>query len=486
MNRTNVFSAIVALLVLSATGWIVVNWWPASSDEIGDSSTDQSATTIEEPAAPLVVLTDAKAIVAGIRTQPVTRSSIALTRTLPARFAYDDRRHVAVRAATDSIIESVAVKPGDRVEVGAVVAILRSPAIGEARGMVLKREAELELAETKQKWNADICDGVKELVWEIRAGKPVETIETDVNDSTLGKYRGQLLAAYSQAKLATQLSGSASSSSGAVSGRVIRERQSQQQQARATLDALIEQSVFETQQACKTATADAEAARRSAMVARQKLATALGISGEKASAQTVSPGETDLARLEVRSPLAGTVEERHFAATERVTAGAEMFIIADTSVLWIEADVRGRDWSAMKVSEGDRVIVTTSNQPNEQYQGKVHYVGRRVDSASGAIPLVVEISNADNQFRPGLFARVEVPTDVIDDTISVPASAVIDLDGKASVFVGSREGYQPVAVEVGVSSGGRIEILGGLSEGVKVVTRGAFLLKSELLLEGEE
>lgn len=486
MNRTNVFSVIAALLVLSATGWFVVDWWPTRSDKVTEASSNTSLPLTDEPGTPRVVLTDAKAIVADILTETVKRSPMVLTRTLPGRFTYDDRRHVAVRAATDSIIESIPVKPGDRVEVGDIVAVLRSPAIGEARGLVLKREAELEIAETNRKWNSDICEGVKQLVADIRAGNPIETIQQDAVDSTLGKYGGQLLAKYSQSRLATQLSASASSSSGAVSGRVIRERQSEQQQARATLEALIEQSVFETQQACKEADANADAARRSLMVARQELATAMGVSGEQASFQTVSPGEKDLARLEVRSPIAGTVEERNFTATERVTAGAEIFIIADTSVLWIEADIRGRDWNAMKVREGDLVTVTTSTQPDEPYSARVLYIGRRVDTASGAIPLVVEMVNDANLFRPGLFARVEVPTEVIADTVSVPSSAVIDLEGQASVFVAHGDGYRPLAVDVGVKSGGRIEILGGLREGQNVVTRGAFVLKSELLLEGEE
>ncbi len=491
MNRTNVSSAVVALLMLSATGWFVVNWWTAGSGENERSSSDHPADIDEASTGSVVlsgtvVLTKAKAAVANVRVAPVVRSSMVMTRTLPARFAYDDRRHVAVRAATDAIIESVNVKPGDQVQVGTVVAVLRSPAIGEARSLVLKREAEWKLAQAELKWNADICDGVKRLAADIQANLPVETIQSDTNASTLGKYRGQLLAAYAQSKLATQLSGSVSSNSGAVSGRVIRERQSQQQQAQATLDALIEQSIFETQQACKTASASAQAARREVVVAKQKLVTAMGLSGDEAMTVKVPSSETDLSRLELRSPLAGTVEERVYTATERVTAEAEMFIIADTSVLWIQADVRQRDWSAMKVRQGDPVWVTTNQSPGTRFKGQVYYVGRRVDAASGAIPLVVEIANEANNFRPGLFARVEVPTDVIEDTLWVPASAVIDLDGQSSVFVRRGDGYQSVAVEVGAHADDRIAIRSGLKEGDPVVTSGAFVLKSELLLEGEE
>lgn len=486
MKRTQILSAIVALSVLMATGWLTVQWWPVDSDNTREITGEAVVAHASEPASSLVRLSDAKTMAAKIQTQPVTRTSMVVTRTLPARFAYDDRRHVAVRAPTDAIIETVHVTPGDEVQAGDVIAVLRSPAIGEARGLVLQRQAELEIATRNQKWQSDICDGVKTLAADIRDGKAIDTIESDVVDATLGKYRGELLAAYSQSKLATQLSGSASSSAGAISGRVIRERQSRQQQARAGLEALIEQSLFETQQACKTASAKADAARRSLMVARQQLATALGVSGDKAALQTVSPGNQDLARLEIRSPLSGTVELRKFSATERVTAGAEMFIIADTSALWVEADIRGRDWRATNIRQGDRVSVMASNEPDQRYDGSVYYVGRQVDVASGAVSLVIEIDNNGQRFRPGLFARVEVPIETIEDTIAVPTPAVIDLDGQPSVFVRRDSGFAPIAVDVGVESSGLIQIDSGLSESDQVVTAGAFVLKSEMLLEGEE
>lgn len=491
MNRTRVGSAVFALVLLSVTTWFVWWSWPLRPGDRVDAATDNMPATTQTVASPVITLTDAKAAVADIGTQRVGRSSMSVVRTLPARFAYDERRHVAVRASTDAIIESVGVKPGDFVETGSVIAALRSPAIGEARGQVLSRKADFELAEREREWRSRICDGVRELVADIRAEQTVDVIEKNIQDRTLGQYRGQLLAAYSQSKLATELSGSASSSGGAIAGRVVLQRQSDRQQTRANLDALIEQSLFETEQACKTADADADAARRRWMVARQSLATAMGVAagngpGDAILEPTLSPGEADLARLEIRAPLTGTVEERFFSATERVTAGATLFIIADTSVLWVEADIRGRDWNAIDVQAGDPVAVIPSNNTDLRCRGTVHYVGRQVDAGSGAVPLVVTIDNDANQFRPGLFARVEVPTDVITDTIAVPSSAVIDLDGQPSVFVAQNDGYRPAAVEVGIASGGWIEIVGGLNVGDNVVTRGAFVLKSELLLEGEE
>ncbi len=479
MNRTNIFSAIIALLVLAGTGWLVSRWWRVSeSANIVDAAkaTSTGGTT-------LIVLSDAKTKAAGICTERVTRESLQQTRTLPGRFAYDDRRHVAVRAATDALIESVNVKPGDNVQTGQQIAVLRSPAIGAARSEVLRRQSELELAEIDRRWQADICAGVEKLVADIRSGRPVKEIELAADQGKIGKYGGELLMLYSKSLLATDLSESVADLAGAVSGRVVRQRRSEQQQSTAELEAMMDQALFETGQACKAAAAKVDAAQRNLIVARQQLTNLLGVTD---AAAQVSPNETDLARLDIVSPLAGTVEQRGFSARERVTAGAELFVIADTSRLWVEADVRGRDWSAMRVREGDTVTITTPADPDNSLSGTVYYVGRQVDPASGAVPIVIEVANQSNRYRPGLFARVEVPIGQVVDAIAIPHSAIVDLEGQPSVFVAHADGYRPAGVEVGEKIGDHVEIRAGLSEGQSIVTAGAFALKSELLLEGEE
>ena len=100
--------------------------------------------------------------------------------------------------------------------------------------------------------------------------------------------------------------------------------------------------------------------------------------------------------------------------------------------------------------------------------------------------MIAQISNLGGRYRPGLFARVAAPTTVIDGVTAIPESALVDLDGRDAVFIECYEGFKAVPVEVGQRSDGRVEIRSGLDVGQSVVINGAFTLKSELLLEGEE
>jgi cobalt-zinc-cadmium efflux system membrane fusion protein len=59
---------------------------------------------------------------------------------------------------------------------------------------------------------------------------------------------------------------------------------------------------------------------------------------------------------------------------------------------------------------------------------------------------------------------------------------VQELNGHTTVFVETAAGaYEPRAVDLGAASGGVIAVREGLKAGDRVVSRGAFVLKSQML-----
>jgi cobalt-zinc-cadmium efflux system membrane fusion protein len=83
--------------------------------------------------------------------------------------------------------------------------------------------------------------------------------------------------------------------------------------------------------------------------------------------------------------------------------------------------------------------------------------------------------------------RVAIPVAEKSNVLTVPTSAVQQEAGQAFVFVAESENrFRRTDVVTGNEGKDRIEIVRGLQANDRVVTRGAFILKSELLLEGEE
>ena len=491
MKSKRFFRALLASVVVALVGYSVWQFFDRSqlrSLSDGDGTKASTVSLEQEDSDGAITLTTEMLSLSGIATEIVESGTLQLTRTLPARFAYDDTRHVALRAPTDGILQSVLVKTGDVVRVGQPVAVLRSPEIGVARSQILACETKLQLAKKTHQWQADIHEGVAILSKRIRDGDSINVIEQQMTDRTLGDFGARLMTAYSQSKFANSVSQSVSrmGDTGAVAGRVIRERESQKQVAEAALEAAIQQSLFQTQQELAKANAQVEEAQRELRLAKQTLSTLIGSVPVSSDGLDISPNDPDVSRLSICSAIEGTIERRIYSATERVSAGDELFVVADTARLWVEADIRGRDWDSISVTNGDTVMVRTEPINMPPQPAVVYYVGRQVDQVSRAIPLVATIDNSSAKFRPGQFARMIVPTERLDDVLTVSESSVIDLDGQPTVFVKRNDQYIPIAIELGKQGDGRIEILEGVAEGDVVVVAGAFTLKSELLLEGEE
>ncbi len=191
--------------------------------------------------------------------------------------------------------------------------------------------------------------------------------------------------------------------------------------------------------------------------------------------------------IPVRTPQAGVVLERLVTAGTAVTPGAPLFVVADTSVLWVLAEIDEAALSSVRV--GLSVQVAVSAYPSERFPAKVTLIGDTINPSTRRVVVRAEVPNADGRLKPGMFARVHVEGVATTPLVHVPVDAVQDIGQRRVVFVPGADGqYVARDVETGAEREGRVEIRRGLDDGDKVVTRGAFLLKSQLLAspEGED
>ena len=216
---------------------------------------------------------------------------------------------------------------------------------------------------------------------------------------------------------------------------------------------------------------------------RQDLAR-LGVDPEAASAAAAGPPA-----ISVTAPLAGVVLDRTASAGLLVTKDAALFEVADLSVVRAMVDLYEQDLG--RVREQGEVDLRAEAYPDTHFRGRIERIEPRLDEQTRAARLRVVLDNPDGRLRPGLFVTVALPLSGPSgtDAIAVPTDAVQRIAGLFAVFVEKRAGvYEMRPVETGREVHGRTEIRHGLAEGERIVARGAFVLKSELLeatIEGE-
>ena len=119
------------------------------------------------------------------------------------------------------------------------------------------------------------------------------------------------------------------------------------------------------------------------------------------------------------------------------------------------------------------VEVALVNEADFPHRGALEFVDNALDPASGTIHLRALLDNPDGHFKPGLFARLRIPTSEVMPRLLVHDQAVItDQDRKYLYVVGEGETAQRREVELGGQIDGLREITAGLNGDERVVVAG--------------
>jgi membrane fusion protein, copper/silver efflux system len=177
------------------------------------------------------------------------------------------------------------------------------------------------------------------------------------------------------------------------------------------------------------------------------------------------------------APISGTVTTKDVFEGQSVEPGMELFAVTDLARIWIEADLY--EYEAHWARLGQRATVTLPYDPSARFEGEIRFIYPVLDPQTRTVKVRFEFPNQDQAFKPGMFANVELRPDAVEG-LFVPEDAVMDTGVRQIVFVDGGGGqFTPRDVEVGLRSGGRVQVLSGLMEGEAVAIRANFLLDSE-------
>lgn len=209
-------------------------------------------------------------------------------------------------------------------------------------------------------------------------------------------------------------------------------------------------------------------------LAQQKL-KALGL--DEASANKVCDPPCDQTRYEIQAPRDGTIIEKHIVQGELLDENSRPFVIADLEKVWVHMTIYPDVLHRIKPGQQARISAAPGQS---QARGKIDYVNPILSTKTRTAIARIILANEERQWRPGQFVTVRVVIENYPVAVSVPVSALQEIDGRSVVFV--REGQRFTAHEVitGRRDNDTVEILAGLAKNEEIVVKNAFTLKAEL------
>lgn len=197
----------------------------------------------------------------------------------------------------------------------------------------------------------------------------------------------------------------------------------------------------------------------------------------------VSPAQgakpASVSTFPVIAPLSGTVIERKAVLGELAKTDESLFVVADLSRVWVEANIPEADLGRVRPGAAARARVSAF--PDQVFAGKVNYLGAVLDKDTRTARAIVELDNAKGLLRPEMFAAVAIDTGSAREVLALPESAVTLVQGLPTVFVEEGGGFEARPVELAGRSGGKAIVKSGVKPGERVVTEGTYALKARLL-----
>jgi Cu(I)/Ag(I) efflux system membrane fusion protein len=183
------------------------------------------------------------------------------------------------------------------------------------------------------------------------------------------------------------------------------------------------------------------------------------------------------------SPASGTIISKRIINGQRISAGDELYRIADLSQVWVIADVAEGDLADIK--PGTRASVTFRAYMGEPVEGVVTFIYPEMRSETRTARVRIEVPNPDGRLKTDMYADVVFRVEGSGIPVTtVPSDAIIDSGSRQVVLVAKGEGrFEPRAVKLGRRGDGRVEIVEGLAAGEEVVTSATFLIDAESNLQ---
>lgn len=179
----------------------------------------------------------------------------------------------------------------------------------------------------------------------------------------------------------------------------------------------------------------------------------------------------------ISSSVSGYIKKLYKTEGEFVDIGSPLALVTQNKKLTLRADVNQSDYNLLNNGMTANFVFNGRTYNINDIGGKLLSYGRSVEHESAKIPVYFELMNAEDVL-PGAFIEVWIKTHVKADGLKIPVSALLEEYGQYSVMVQlSGEAFELRNIQTGVSDGQYIEVISGLEEGERVVTRGAYQVK---------
>ncbi len=193
-----------------------------------------------------------------------------------------------------------------------------------------------------------------------------------------------------------------------------------------------------------------------------------------------------IAKTKIFAPMDGTViyatstkmswrsSDEPLAEGQIVRERQELIYLPTTASY--NAEIKVHESSLEKIRTGLPVLISVDALPGRNFTGQVFSIAPLPDATSmfmnpdlKVYNSVIRVDGNGQDLRNGMSCRAEIIVDNYEDATYVPVQAVMQVDGKPTVYIADGKRFVPRVVRIGMDNNVMLRIIDGVEEGEKVL-----------------
>ncbi|MGF1735539.1 efflux RND transporter periplasmic adaptor subunit [Photobacterium satsumensis] len=180
--------------------------------------------------------------------------------------------------------------------------------------------------------------------------------------------------------------------------------------------------------------------------------------------------EAELAARYIHAPFSGVLGFRQISPGALLTPGAVITTLDDIATVKLDFSIPEAFLGL--VAQGAVIEASAAAYPDEIFRGQVASIDSRINPQTRAMVVRADIANRDLRLRPGMLMTLSLIVGEHQGLV-VPEEALVSRQQQHFLFVVGEEGIvEQREVELGFRRRGEAEVLVGIEEGERVITRG--------------
>ena len=178
----------------------------------------------------------------------------------------------------------------------------------------------------------------------------------------------------------------------------------------------------------------------------------------------------------IQAPFSGIAGERMFSRGHYLRVGDQVVTIIDLDPLEISFYVPEKFKSKLFIDQS--IQLTVDAYADRVFEGSIFFISPQVDSKTRTFQAKATVQNSNFLLNPGMFAHVEIITDVHTNALTVPWESIIQTEEETYIYALEEEVARKVLVRLGKITSKWAEILDTtLAPNTMIITEGKFAVK---------